>query len=187
MSFDELGNWMRDLVKRVDDLERRASSTVMTGQVKSVEGDKAVVEFDAKDAVTGKPFASPSLRWSNFSGGSGGGLAEYNPLTVGETVAVLSPSGELGPHSRIIPWGPTDDNAAPASQPADGKVIKFGQAVLTVKPDGISAKVGDVGFSLTSTGFTHTGGTLKHDAKNIGKDHKHSGVQPGGSITDVPV
>jgi hypothetical protein len=32
-----------------------------------------------------------------------------------------------------------------------------------------------------------TGGTLTHNGKNIGSDHKHSGVQSGGSNTGNPV
>lgn len=126
MSFDELGGWMRDVLKRVDDLERRASSTVMTGQVKSVEGDKAVVEFDAKDAVTGKPFASPPLRIASATGTIGLTLARHSLPAIGETVGVLSPSGELGPHSRVIPFGPTDANRGPGKGPADGDVTTFG-------------------------------------------------------------
>ena len=39
----------------------------------------------------------------------------------------------------------------------------------------------------TNGNFSQTGGTITHDSKNIGKDHKHSGVATGVANTGNPI
>ena len=58
---------------------------------------------------------------------------------------------------------------------------------LSVKADraGVEVMLGAVGFKVTSGGFSHIGGAVDHDGKNIGKDHKH--LSSGGpSVGGVP-
>lgn len=50
------------------------------------------------------------------------------------------------------------------------------------------------GEGMTGTGgatingdFAAQGGAFTHNSKNVGSDHKHSGIQPGGSNTGDPV
>lgn len=51
----------------------------------------------------------------------------------------------------------------------------------------IEIKFGAMSLIITSDGFAFTGGKVTHNGKDIGDTHKHSGVDPGGGITDVPV
>jgi hypothetical protein len=41
--------------------------------------------------------------------------------------------------------------------------------------------------STVNGGFAVEGGSLKHNGKNVGSDHKHGGVAKGGSNTDDPI
>lgn len=50
-----------------------------------------------------------------------------------------------------------------------------------------SLSVGSAGGTATMQGDVNfNGGTVKHNGKNIGDTHQHSGVQPGGSNTGAP-
>lgn len=78
--------------------------------------------------------------------------------------------------------------------------IEIGAAVVEITPTSISLTVGGAGIvigedgKIQSTGsFAHSGnaqfkeGTLRHNDKNVGSDHKHEGVQPGGGKTGDPL
>jgi phage baseplate assembly protein gpV len=163
MSLERFADEMREIFKRLDDADRRIASMFLTGQVSKVEGDKAEVTFSEKDEGTGKPFKSPMLRLSNQTGHDGQGVREFKPVTVGETVGVISPSGELGPNSRIIPWGPTDENPAPASKPEDGYVLKSGNASITLKDGKATVAIGDG----TKLELTSAGAKVKHKNQHV--------------------
>lgn len=62
-----------------------------------------------------------------------------------------------------------------------------GGSILSFDDDGFYFTVGGTSFKLTAAGFEQTGGTMKHDGKNVGSDHRHTGVTPGGGTTGVPV
>lgn len=40
--------------------------------------------------------------------------------------------------------------------------------------------------TINGANTTINGSSLKHNLKNIGDDHRHSGVQAGGNSTGVP-
>ena len=177
---------MRLLRSDNEDLRRRVSSILMIGQIDQTQGDKQRVVFDEKDASTGEPFKSPLLRRASASGANGTGHKERSRLAVGETVAVLNPNGEIGKHSRIIPYGPTDESAEPAGDDGFARIFSEGNASFAVKDGEVRIKVGGVVVSVTSAGIDVTGGHLKHDGKSIDKGHVHGGIVIGGSNTQPP-
>ena len=79
-------------------------------------------------------------------------------------------------------------------------VIEIGSARVEITNDQISLTVGGTGIvigaggTVQSTGdFSHKGnakfenGTLRHNDKNVGSDHTHSGVEPGGGNSSTPL
>lgn len=64
----------------------------------------------------------------------------------------------------------------------DGKAaisLNPGSGTLTMAVEGVSMK-------MTAAGVEFTGGTIKHDGKNIGSTHIHGGVVTGGDTTTGP-
>jgi hypothetical protein len=53
--------------------------------------------------------------------------------------------------------------------------------------ESVTLTAGGVTLKVSSAGVEITGGQVKHDGKDIGKTHKHSGVQAGAAQTGVPV
>lgn len=183
---DYLAEIIRALRSDLEDTRRRLASAVMIGRVVEVSGDKVRLEFDEKDASTGEPFRSPLVRRANSAGANGAGHKERNRPVMGETMALLSPNGEIGRHSRAFPYGPTDESGEPAGDEGFARVLSEGNASLAIRDGEIRLKVGGTTVSVTADGFDQTGGHQKHDGKNTGKDHIHGGIVPGGDNTDVP-
>jgi hypothetical protein len=199
---DYLAEVLRSIRSELEDVKRRVASVVMIGQVKQVSGDKLRLEFDEKDPSTGKPFQSPLVRRANSAGVNGTGHKERNRPVVGETMALISPNGEIGPHSRAIPYGPTDESAEPSAEEGFARVwsegeasismsgseirLRVGNATVSVKNGEIRSTVGGTEMLHTPAGLDQTGGHHKHNGKNTGHDHIHGGIVPGGSDTDVP-
>lgn len=201
-ALDQIAEVLRGHASKIEDLSRRVASVVMIGQVKQTSGDKLRLEFDEKDPSTGKPFQSPLVRRANSAGVNGTGHKERNRPVVGETMALISPNGEIGKHSRAIPYGPTDDSAEPAGDEGFARVwsegaasismsgneirLRVGSATVSIKNGEIRSTVGGTEMLHTPDGLDQTGGHHKHEGKNTGKDHIHGGVFPGGADTDVP-
>jgi hypothetical protein len=199
---DFLAETIRQLRGDLEDARRRLASTVMIGQVVERQGEKVRLEFEEKDPSTGKPFRSPMIRRASASGKDGTGHKERNRPALGETMALISPNGEIGKHSRAIPYGPTDESGEPAGDESYPRVfaegnatvaikagevrVKVGGATLTITDGKLEIAIGGVTWTLTANGWDQTGGHHKHEGKNTGKDHKHGGITPGGSNTDIP-
>ncbi len=126
----------RDLRKRLAALERKFATLAMVGTVEANQGAKSKVRFDDEGA-DGKPFSSPFLHQASHAGHEGQGVATFTKLGTGTPVLVISPGGELGAHSRIMPFGPTDDRQSPGVAETHGTVIKDGEALITTRSDGV--------------------------------------------------
>lgn len=192
---DYIAEQIRALRSETEDLRRRLASVVMVGQVVENQGEKMRLEFEAKDSSTGKPFRSPMIRRANSAGKDGAGHKERNRPAIGETMILVSPNGEIGAHSRAMPYGPTDESGEPAgdeSYPrilAEGNAsiaikageirIKVGGAVLTLTEASIKALVGGAEHEVTGAGNDFRGGTMRHDGVVIDKTHGHVTAPPG--------
>ncbi|MBA4269672.1 MAG: hypothetical protein C0447_09675, partial [Methylobacterium sp.] len=77
------------------------------------------------------------LHQASHAGHEGQGVATFTKLGTGTPVLVISPGGELGVHSRILPFGPTDDRPSPGSSETHGIVLKDGEALITTRSDGL--------------------------------------------------
>ena len=184
--MQDLAEVIRSQSAAIEDLKRRVASLVMIGQAVEVQGDKVRLEFDARDPATGAPFRGPLTRRASAAGAGGSGHKERNRPAVGETMVLISPNGEIGAHSRALPYGPTDESAEPGEDAGYPRVFAEGNASMAIKAGEIRLKVGGVTVTLTAEGLRVTGGRVEHDGRNIGTDHVHGGIVKGGDLTDVP-
>lgn len=141
----------RDLRKRMAALERRFATLLMTGTAEKSEGAKTKVRFDDEGA-DGKPFSSPMLAQMNSAGKKGGGVSRFTKIGDGEPVIVLNPGGEIGEHSRVMPAGHVGDHPSPGAAEQDGEVMEFGDAKISVRPDGTLIQKGDQSVLLKNDG-----------------------------------
>lgn len=130
----------RDLRKRLAALERRVGTLLMLGTSEASQGAKTKVRFDDAGAG-GAPFSSPFLAQAAASGKNGGGVSRFTKIGVGEPVIVLSPGGEIGRHSRVLPAGPVDDHPSPGTAEGNGEIVTIGNATFAIKNGEITASV----------------------------------------------
>lgn len=141
----------RDLRKRLAALERRVATMLMVGTAETSQGAKTKVRFDDEGA-DGKPFSSPLLAQVNSAGKKGGGVSRFTRIGDGEPVLVINPGGEIGEHSRVMPAGHVGDHPSPGTAEQDGEVMEFGDAKISVRPDGTLIQKGDQSVLLKNDG-----------------------------------
>lgn len=180
---DQIAEFLRQTRADLEDARRRLSSVVMIGRVIERQGDKVRLEFDAADPSTGKPFRSPLVRRADSAGA---GHKERNRAALGEVMALISPNGEIGRHSRVMPYGPVDDSPEPEGDEDFPRIWQEGNARLALKDGAIRLSVGGVTWTFTAEGLDQKGGHHRHDGKNTGRDHVHGGVVKGGDTTEAP-
>lgn len=145
-AIEEIAELFRQTRSELEDARRRIASTIMIGKVIERSGDKVRLEFDQKDASTGKPFRSPLLRRADSAGE---GHKERNRPAMGEVMMMISPNGEIGRHSRVIPYGPLDDSTEPEGDEDFPRVIQEGNARIAIRDGMIRVTVGGKGFELS--------------------------------------
>lgn len=123
-------------------------------------------QFDLSDA-----FATPVMR--------PGPVADTENLTVqyGPGSMKLAPDGSLTvrvPRQHVIAQETIFDSPVTVN------------GLLTYTA-GMAGSGGSGNSISISGGASFEGGTIMHDGKNIGSDHRHSGVQTGGGTTGGPV
>jgi len=158
----------RQVLKSVEDLNRRMSSMVVAGRVAEIDGDR--VRLELGEDGSGKKFLSPWVQVQEMAGATGSRF----PVAVGDPMRLLSPGGEIGAASLAIRDGYTDDAPSPAA--GDELALAHGGCAIRIV-DGrirLEGPLEIVGESLT------------HNGVNVGDDHRHGGVEPGGALTDTP-
>ncbi len=173
--FGELIRRIEHLESAVNQQDRRQNNTIREGVVTDVYPGEGLARVDAHGVVTKK------VPWLERSGS----IREWTPPAKGERVVLLSPTGEPG-QGMILPGGYSDNFPAPHNAGSE-KRTTIGNVTVTQSGSALIISAGGVTVEISGAGMTITGGTVIHDGKNIGKDHKHGGVVPGGAITDVPV
>ena len=120
-------------------------------------------------------------------------LADPPPFTMFEMRdAVAHP---IGAQTITAVEGTTDGVLAEVTPQASGPRTRLegatlqsvdGSVFVRVADDEIKLQIGSIALSITSAGFAFTGGAVTHNGVNIGHDHVHDGVSPGGSTTGGP-
>ncbi|MDD1499812.1 phage baseplate assembly protein [Agrobacterium sp. CNPSo 3708] len=108
---------------------------------------------------------------------------------------LLSPNGD-DDQSYVV--GGEHPGHRPKNIPGGGAALydAAGNIIKVVMGDGIVVDVTGAAYTITkggnslrisADGFDFSGGTVRHNGKNIGDTHYHGGVQPGSSNTGDPV
>ncbi|WP_276200363.1 hypothetical protein [Chelatococcus sp. XZ-Ab1] len=139
----------RDLRKRVAALERRLGALLLVGTVEETRGAQVKVRFDDEGAAGG-PFVSPFLAQAASAGKNGQGVSRYTRMGKGEPAIVMSPGGEIGAHSRVLPGGHVEDFPSPGSAEEHGEIITIGNATIAIKDGEIQLQVADTVFVVTT-------------------------------------
>lgn len=184
---------LRIALKRLAALERRFGTLIMTGTAEKSEGRKTRVRFDDEGA-DGQPFSSPMLGQVNSSGKKGSGVSRFTRIGDGEPVFVINPGGEIGEHSRVMPAGHVEDHPSPGAAEEDGDVMEFGDARISVRPDGTLIQKGeqsvllknDGTMALTSKGsITVTGKDITLDGPVSMPKGFSANAGPGSNVAGV--
>ena len=172
MSAARIAESLTHILHRVEELERRHANLMRPGQVTKVDHGKGLVQVKVGD------LDSHWVPWTETAGS----IKTWTPPSVGQQVHLFSPSGEPG-QGWVMPAGFSDQNPQAHDKGAEHK-LKIGDTSFLVTGSKLTITAPDIEFN----GKVQVNGTmLKHNAKNVGDDHKHEGVMPGGSITDNPV
>lgn len=184
-----------ELFRRQAETERRFDGLVRQGTVHSVDAKNGTVRVRI-GGTDDDPVLSPSIPYSQTAGA----LKVHSPPSIGQQMTVLSGSGDFR-QGLAVPMTWSDKNGTPSDK-GDENVITYGnfraelrgdELLITIggfsismKESGATFTVGGVTHAITATGVSTLGGKVEHDGKNIGSDHVHGGVFPGGADTDVP-
>lgn len=174
----------------VTELDRRLANLIRLGSIAEADYINAKVRVNIGGILTG---------WLPWLTGRAGGDRDWHAPEVGEQVLILSPSGELNQgvvlaaiFQAAYPQ-PVNNKDKHHTVYSDGAVVEYDRAAHHLKailPAGATVElVADGGISITGD-ITLTG-TLTASVDVIANgislhNHKHGGVQVGGSLTDVP-
>lgn len=177
---------LHDNSRQIEVIKHMLANFARTGTVSDVDAKKGY-RLDWGDDGDGGRWKSP---WYPHPE-QGGAAKSWVPLSVGQTVTSINPTGDPR-QGFLIRGGFSDQNAAP-SQAMNESVFTIGDVRITVKNGSIEASVGGNTMTLTAAGLTttrditSTEGDIVNKGKSVGSTHKHSGVQPGGAQTAGPV
>ncbi|RWM29406.1 phage baseplate assembly protein V [Mesorhizobium sp.] len=179
---------MRSIFERLQEHERRLAGSQWTGKVKQVDDQKHVVRVVLGQDEDGGDVLSPWVPVGQIAGA----LKLHSMPSVGQVVSIRSEAGDLE-QGVVESYHWTDENPSPSQNAAEHK-LTFGIVTITLVDGSLKFQVGGTSIEVTdgklevhTNEFVTHGSSLKHNDKEIGDTHKHGGVEPGGSDTDVPV
>ena len=163
---------IRRLHKKVAAADRRIAVMALPGKVAQVDPDRRMLRLKIGKTANGEDILGPWVRWQEATAG---GMRIHSEPAIGEQMILSSQSGTVGEASIAMPGTYDKDHAAP-SKSSDTAVFERG-ARIEISQDGV----------LVVGNFRAVDGVFEHDGKDVGKDHKHKGVVPGGGISLEPV
>ena len=171
----------------IEMLKTRFGQMIRIGPIEEIDPAKGY-RIKLGDGDDG-PFLSPWLPHPE----SGGQTSSWIPLSKGQVVGVLSPNGDIR-QGVLLRGGFTDSNPAPSAD-LMANVLKGLGATVTLKDGTLTVDCGLVKFIvdveiegnlLVKGNVDFANGHVMHNGINIGDDHVHSGVIPGGADTEGP-
>lgn len=106
------------------------------------------------------------------------------PLKVGQVVGMLNPGGD--PRRGILMRGGYSNEHGSPNADMEANVFSDAGVTVTVAGGAMVISAGGVTVTVSGAGLAVEGGAVTHNGQDIGDTHKHGGVVPGGSLTDVP-
>lgn len=135
---------LKDMLRRVTDLERRANNVMRPAKVVDIDEEnwRVRVQYSLSDAQGGgggsaggqQPVISTWIPWTEERAGN---KRTWNPPTVGEQVHLYSPSGEIGQHSWLRNGGFTtkegEQTKSKAFKPSHNKRDEYRDTIEVIE------------------------------------------------------
>ncbi|MBB5074121.1 hypothetical protein HNQ69_001255 [Bartonella callosciuri] len=191
-----LSDTLRQIMKRLDALERCLANQHMIGRVAEVDGHRVRVKL-SEQSSNGQAVLSPWLQAQEASGA----LSSNMPLNIGDPVRLLNPHGEIGSASLVV----RDSYSADAPNPArscqelalcyaggalritkDELILSHGENQIHLSEKGLVLCHQSTRVALTSSVHIQAE-DLQHNQKSVGASHVHGGVKIGPSTTSHPL
>jgi phage baseplate assembly protein V len=177
---------LQEIHRRLADHDTRITNLIRPGKVTDRDHKKGV-RLDLGGGTDQEPHKSTWIKPADHSG-----VTSYLPRE-GEQGWLLSPNGDQE-QGAFFPLTHSDDKPDPAPDADTTVLFNRDDVNISIKDGTVHVKTKKKitwevdGKSYTFDGKEHVfqGDKVKHDDKNIGKDHKHGGVEPGSGDTDVP-
>ncbi|WP_254474460.1 baseplate assembly protein [Bartonella sp. B1098] len=191
-----LGETFRQIMKRLDALERCLANQHMMGRVAQIDGHRVRVKLSCEGA-NGQAVLSPWLQAQEAAGA----VSSNMPLHIGDPVRLLNPHGEIGSASLVVRDSYSDDAQNPARSSQEFALCYAGGALRMTK-DELILSHGENQIHLSAQGLMlcHQSTRveladsvqiqaedLQHNQKSVGASHKHGGVKMGPSTTSSPL
>lgn len=191
---------MKDLLRRITDLERRANNVMRPGKVVDIDEKnwRVRIAYSATDSQGGggsggaqQPVISPWIPWSEQSAGN---VRSWNPPTVGQQVNLFSPSGEIGQHSWMMPGGfttePGQQTQSKPFKPPHNKRDELRESIQVIEdknhlqssqPPAQDNGAGDKKFGISSWKTSKNEQRISVEFKDQQQSQGGQGGQGGGS------
>lgn len=170
-AMDALVREIMSLRKSLDDLDRRLTTSHMTGNIAQIDGNRVRIELMDVNSKTGEKFLSPWVQVQEAAGAS----STHFPVKVGDPMRLFSPNGELGSQSIAI----RDSYTETAENKAEGTELYIGS-------NGCVLRFSDGHATIEASSIDFKSKHLTHNGTNIGDTHRHGGVERGGANTNEP-
>jgi hypothetical protein len=162
----QLERYVAELVRRVEESERRLTNVMRPGRVVQVDAQKGLVKLTYAKDETGADVVGPWIRWMERAGG----IKTWTPPSVGEQVIMFSPSGDISGHSWVLPGGYSQANPQPHDQGGEHKMSIGGTSIL-ITGDKVIITAGQIAFNGQVTlGGEPGAGELVHRKGDIDSD-----------------
>jgi phage baseplate assembly protein gpV len=176
------------LLGRIAELERQVSMMMVPATVHQRDHAKGV-RFKYHDGESGQPVLSS---WVKPPDKNKGTRSAWLPQVGSQHVVLTAPGSDQA--STFVPMGHHDASPNPASDADDTVLYDDGTCRIAVKGGKITLKSGSSEITIEgskievhSSLVKASGDHLKHNSKNIGDDHKHEDVEPGGGLSGPPI
>ncbi|WP_455466226.1 baseplate assembly protein [Bartonella sp. B39] len=191
-----LSDTLRQIMKRLDALERCLANQHMIGRVAEVDGHRVRVKL-SEQSSNGQAVLSPWLQAQEAAGA----VSSNMPLNIGDPVRLFNPHGEIGSASLVVRDSYSEDVPNPARHPQELALCYAGGA-LRITRDELILSHGENQIHLSAQGlvFCHQSTRveltdsvhiqaedLQHNHTSVGASHKHGGVKIGPSTTSHPL
>ncbi|MEL6784660.1 MAG: hypothetical protein AAFO61_09555 [Pseudomonadota bacterium] len=177
--MDDLASMLAAMSTRITELERRLEQSSRDGRVTAVDYEKGLAKAEiGSDKETSVTHWVP---WTERSGDH----ESYDHPTVGEAVKVNAPNGEMA-LATLERGALSNRESRPHRKPGE-RMDKMGDTTITQTQNAIIFTASGVAMTLSADGLDVIGGHIKHNGTTIDDTHVHTGVVPGGGLSDVPV
>lgn len=163
------------LATDLQQLKTAFGNSLRVGPVEQIDAQKGY-RINEGVGSDGQPKLSP---WYPHPE-SGGQTSSSFPLSKGQIVGILHPNGN--PRQGVLIRGGYSGENGPPSEDMQANVLKAFGITITMK-DGTTTLEGDL---HVKGNVDFEGGHVRHNERNIGDDHRHIDVMPGGGLSGPP-